>query len=113
MATSKWNQEKAELTQRIDFLNRKLTEENRKSFVPTQSFEFRDTLNPSTPKVIYDDQNMKNPSYRRAIHDYEETAKSYKIMITVFAILSVVMVLTLLILYPEFLREMLNNEGPS
>lgn len=109
---SNWKQEMAELMQKIDYLNKNLNEENLTTFAVTRSFDIKDTFNFSTPKVIYDDRNMKNPFYRHAIEDYESGKRKAFILTTIFMCLSIIFGSLLAILYPEFIMEMINNDGP-
>jgi hypothetical protein len=110
---SKWKQQKSELSQEIDYLNRNLNEDNLETFVSTKSFDFRDTFSSSTPKVIYDDRNMKNGSYRRAIEDYESAKRIASISTILFSAIGITLTILLLIYFPEFVVEVFENDGPK
>jgi len=107
---SKWKQQKAELSQEIDYLNRNLTEDNLETFIVTKSFEFRDTFNSSTPKVIYDDRNMKNGSYRRALEEYESAKRVVTISTIIFVALGTLLTIVLIVYFPDFIMEVFEND---
>ena len=110
---SKWRQDKAELTQEIDYLNRNLNEDNLTIFFTKRSFDVKDTHSIATPRIIYDDQNMKNTSYKRAIDDFEKGRKVATITTILLLVLLVILIVILIFSFPEFVIELFKNNGPE
>ena len=105
----KWDQEKAELTQKIDYLNNNLNEENLTTFSVTRSFDVQRTFNASIPKIVFDDRNMKNPAYKRAVLNLEAGQRTANRTTAFLLILTAILAIVIIFFFPEYVNEKLRK----
>jgi hypothetical protein len=94
----------------IEFLNRELNDDNRDTYMLKRSFEYAN-FEPSGFPILLE-ENMVNYYYREALTEFESKKKMVRIMNSIFIPVFILLAIVLVINYPEFINELMKNDGP-
>ncbi|MEQ8713650.1 MAG: hypothetical protein RIC80_11580 [Cyclobacteriaceae bacterium] len=110
---TQFRQKRDILYQKIFFLNRELHEvENKSEYILKKSFFAKDALK-NTVEPTINKENMDNPFYSSAIEELDEIRRNTKIVNSTILLLMVILLLILQINYPDFIKEVFENDPYS